>query len=75
MFEITAFGSVGLILVIAALIASIFIDNYRERRNLEQLDSLLNRLGVAEGAISTKSFAGEQDETLTSRELRQECRR
>lgn len=64
MFELTAIGAVGLAFAIAALVGSIFVQNQRERRNLAQLDSLLDRLGVAEGAISVDQLAGDEaDET------------
>lgn len=63
MFEMAVFGAVGLVLVIAALVGGILIDNYRERRDLTQLDSLLNRLGIAEGAISADRFPVDKDES------------
>ena len=62
MFEIAVFGAVGLVLTIAALVGSLFLDNYRERRDLAQLDTLLDRLGVAEGAISADCFSSDQEE-------------
>ena len=59
MFEAAVFGAVGLALVIAALVGGILLDNYRERRDITQLDSLLNRLGIAEGVISADRFPAE----------------
>ena len=63
MFEAAVFGAVGLALVIAALVGGILLDNYRERRDLTQLDSLLNRLGIAEGVISADRFPADEDES------------
>lgn len=64
MFEFTAFGAIGLVFAIAALLGSIVVENCRERRDLAELDELLDRLGVAEGAISVDQFAPEEpDET------------